>query len=344
MSHYHVITIGSATRDVYLKSPAFDLIKSEKFVTGVGECLALGSKNEASEIFLDTGGGGTNTAVTFGNLKLKTAVLTRVGNDESGNEVIRVLKKAKVDTSMIQRDKKHFTSYSTLLLTGTGHRSVLVYRGASNFINWEEAPQRKMKTKWFYITSLGGNIKLLKKIFDFAKKKKTKIAWNPGGAELKLGVKKLQRFIKNTEVFNVNREEASELVKVPFDNLNLLLKKMSKLGAKIKIVTDGEKGAYAFDGKEWYFAHSLGTKPLNTTGAGDAFGSGFVAGLILCEIRHRPTKSKLRGNNCLDYALRLATLNADGVIRKMGAKNGLLESRPRQKELKRVKITFFNKL
>jgi len=320
---YDIITIGAATRDVYLKSPAFDLIKSDQFSTGVGECLALGSKNEASEIFLDTGGGATNAAVTFGNLKLNSSVISRIGNDSAGRDVIDVLKKKDVDISLIQKDKKHLTTYSTLLLTGEGHRSVLVYRGASNFIQWGEVSKSKLKTKWFYITSLGGDIKLLKNIFDFAKKNNIKIAWNPGGKEIKLGFKKLLPFIKQAEVLNVNREEASDLIKVDYQKKEEIFKKMEKMGARIVVVTDGPDGAYAYAGK-WFFAPSLPTKPKNTTGAGDAFGSGLVAGLII--------------KNDIDYALRLATLNADGVIRKMGAKNGLLERRPKDKELKKVKI------
>ncbi len=386
---YDIITIGSATRDVYLKSPAFDLVKSKKFATGIGECLALGSKNEASEIFLDTGGGATNAAVTFGNLKLKVGVLSRVGYDEAGNEIIKILKKAKVDTSLVQKDHKRFTSYSTLLLTGSGQRSVLIYRGASNFINWEDAPQNKMKTKWFYITSLGGDIKFLKKVFDFAARKKIQIAWNPGKGELDLGFKKLGKFIKQTAVFNLNREEATELAGLPHEDLEGIIKKLSPIIKNILIITDGAAGAYAIQKSEirnqpphsppiprqvgeqgelsarggpvlggegvkiqnpetkTYFVRSLGTKPINTTGAGDAFGSGFVAGLIISAQGPR-TRDSCRsgprtgasGENNIDYALRLAILNSDGVIQKMGAKNGLLESRPRKKELRRVKIIF----
>jgi sugar/nucleoside kinase (ribokinase family) len=320
---FDVITIGAATRDVYLKSPAFDLIKSDQFSTGVGECLALGSKNEASEIFLDTGGGATNAAATFGNLKLKVAVISRVGNDSAGRDVLDVLKEKNADVSLMQKDKKHLTTYSTLLLTGAGHRSVLVYRGASNFIEWNGIPKNKLKTKWFYITSLGGNIKLLNEIFKFAKKNKIKIAWNPGGKEIKSGLKKLLPYIKQAEVLNVNREEASALLNIDYDKKDEILKKMKNIGAKIVVVTDGPDGAYLY-GEKWFFASSLGTKPKNTTGAGDAFGSGLVAGLII--------------KNDIDYALRLATLNADGVIKKMGAKNGLLEYRPAEKDLKKVRI------
>lgn len=324
---FDIITIGASTRDVYLRSPAFDLIKSDRFSTGVGSCLALGSKNEASEIFLDTGGGATNAAATFGNLKIKTAIITKVGDDSAGREVSEVLEKSKVDTSLVQKDRKHFTSYSTLLLTQGGHRSALVYRGASNFLEWKKIPKEKLKTKWFYITSLAGNLKLLKEIFKFAKKNKIKIAWNPGKNELNLGVKKLKGLIKQVEVFNLNREEAAGLTGVSYNKKKEIFRKIEKLGPRIMVVTDGAPGAYAYAKDKWYFAKSLDTKPVNTTGAGDAFGSGFVAGLILKEN--------------LEYALALATLNADGVIKKMGAKNGVLTKSPSKKEIEKISIKKF---
>ncbi|MEA3272578.1 MAG: carbohydrate kinase family protein [Patescibacteria group bacterium] len=320
---YDVITIGSATRDVYLRSPAFDLIKSDKFSTGTGSCLALGSKNEASEIFLDTGGGATNVAITFGNLKLKTGTITNIGDDPAGKEIIQILKKSKVDTSLIQRDRKHFTSYSTLLLTKSGHRSILVYRGASKFLNWKKVP-KDIRTKWFYITSLAGNIKLLKEIFKFAKKNKIRIAWNPGKKELEFGAKKLKGLIRQAEVFNLNREEATKLVREVYKDKKKIFKKMEKLESRIIVITDGARGAYARNDGQWYFAKSFGTKPVNTTGAGDAFGSGFVSGLII--------------KNDLKYALALATINADGLIQKMGAKSGVLTKLPSKKEIERVVI------
>lgn len=323
---YDVITIGAATRDIYLQTAAFKFLKSKRFIGGIGECLALGSKNLVSDIFMDTGGGATNCAATFANLGLRVAACARVGDDEAGQEIINVLKKFKVNVRFLQIDNKVPTSYSTLLLAGPGERTVLVYRGASNYLDLRPilSSKAKIKTKWFYITSLGGNVGQLKKLVDFASKKGIKVAVNPGGGELKVGFSKLGPIFKKVDVLNLNREEAAELAGEPYDNKDAILKKMARLGPRIVVVTDGPSGAYAWREGVWYFAKSLGTKPVNTTGAGDAFGSGFVAGLIL--------------EDCLDYALRLAILNSDGVIRKMGAKNGLLEKLPSLKQLKKVKI------
>ncbi|MBU1179541.1 carbohydrate kinase family protein [Patescibacteria group bacterium] len=325
-----VITIGSATLDVYLKSGAFKEIKSEKFLTGIGECLALGSKNEVQEVFVDTGGGATNCAATFANLGIKVSAMTRIGNDLFGGEVERVLKSRKIGTDLLQKDKKLQTSYSTLLLLGTGQRSILVYRGASNALDFLPKSQ---KPDWFYITSLGGNTKLLGKILSYAKKNKIKAMYNPGGGELRQGLFKLKKYFRGLEVLNLNREEASELCNTKYENMNIMIKKLNGLAPYV-VITDGPSGAFCLHNKELWFAPSLGTKPINTTGAGDAFGSGFCAGLMLSA---QGGSASGRKNN-LDYALRLGILNSDGVIKKMGAKNGLLEKLPGKKQLDKVKI------
>jgi len=62
-----------------------------------------------------------------------------------------------------------------------------------------------------------------------------------------------------------------------------------------------------------YFRPALKRKGINTTGAGDAFGSSFVAGLIKY--------------NDIEQALKLGILNSNSVIMKIGAQEGLLYSK-----------------
>ncbi len=320
---YDIITIGSATKDVFLLSKNFKLIKSDKFRGGVGECFAYGAKIELGDIYFDTGGGATNTAYTFSNLGLNPSIVSRIGNDIYGIEILTVLADKGIDISNLTVDKKHKTAYSTILITPEGDRTILVYRGASANFSAKDFNFAKLKTKWFYISSLAGNIELLKKIFSFAKKNKIKIAWNPGSGELKLGKSKLAPLIKQTTIFNVNKEEAAKLS--GRKEIKQIYKVLDNLTPNYLVITDGDKGAYLSDDMLIYHAKALGSKPVNTTGAGDAFGSAFCAGLIL--------------KNDWDFALRLAILNSDGVIKEMGAKNGLLPKIPKQKKLDKVKIT-----
>ncbi|OGY42296.1 MAG: hypothetical protein A2Y82_04860 [Candidatus Buchananbacteria bacterium RBG_13_36_9] len=323
---FDIISIGSATKDVFLISKGFKLIKSKEFKTGVGECFAYGSKVELGDIYFDTGGGATNSAHTFANLGLKPAVVSRVGKDIYGLEIMHTLADKKIDTSQLIADKHHKTAYSTILLMPGGDRTVLVYRGASANFSDKEINWLKLKTKWFYLTSLAGNLNLLNKIFVFAKKKKIKISWNPGSEELNLGVNKLKSLIKQAYIFNINKEEAQKLTGKK--DIKAIFKELNRLSPGYNIVTDGGNGAYLSDGTLIYWARAIGSTPINTTGAGDAFGSGFCAGMIL--------------KNDWDYGLRLGILNSDGVIKEMGAKHGLLKHIPKQIELDKVKISILN--
>ena len=322
---HDIISIGSATKDVFLISKDFKLIKSSQFKTGVGECFSYGSKVELGDIYFDTGGGATNSACTFANFGLKPAIVSKVGKDIYGLEILHVLADKKIDISNIAVDKTHKTAYSTILVVPAGDRTVLVYRGASGNFSEKDLNWGKINAKWFYITSLAGNLKLLNKIFTLAKKKKIKISWNPGSDELNLGKNKLANLIKQAYLFNLNKEEAQKLTGKK--DIKQMFGVINKLSPGYNLITDGANGAYLSDGILIYWAKEIGSKAINTTGAGDAFGSAFCTGLIL--------------KNDWDYGLRLAILNSNGVIQKMGAKNGLLPKLPRTDELNKVKISIF---
>ncbi|MBN1325414.1 carbohydrate kinase family protein [Candidatus Falkowbacteria bacterium] len=319
---FDIISIGAATKDVFLISKGFKLVKTQQFKGGLGECFAYGSKVEIGDIYFDTGGGATNSAYTFANLGLNASIVSKVGNDIYGTEIMHVLAHKGVDTRNLNPDKTHKTAYSTILVVSGGDRTILVYRGASANFNEQDFNWSKLQAKWFYISSLAGNISLLKKIFAFAKKKKIKIAWNPGSEELKLGASKLKTLIKDAYVFNLNKEEAQKLTGKK--DIKSILKAIDKMSPGYNIVTDGANGAYLSDGILIYHANALKVPVVNTTGAGDAFGSGFCAGMIL--------------KNDWDYGLRLAILNSAGTLTAMGAKNGLLKKIPKTEDLDKVKI------
>ncbi len=322
-----VLTIGAATRDVFLESPAFQVIQSKEFQTGLAECVALGSKNEVSEITFETGGGATNAAVTFARLGFKTAIVASVGDDNNGSEIKSVLKKEKVDVGGMQTQKDVPTAYSTLLLWSGGQRSILVYRGASEHINIKKIKSGAWKTKWVYLTSLGQGADQLLRLAQEIKKNKISLFWNPGKAELKLGLAGLAPMLAMTKILLLNREEAAALLGLPFENLNEILGQAKSL-APIVLITDGKAGAYLCAAKEIAKVGTTGVKPKNPTGAGDAFGSGFLAGVLKY--------------NDYQKAAQLAVINSESVIQHTGAKKGILHHLPTDAELNKIQLKFFN--
>lgn len=319
---YDIITIGAATRDVFLVSDKFMAVKSRKFTTGMGECVALGSKIEIDWLVLTTGGGATNAAATFGSLGFHTATICRVGDDSPGKDVALDLSRFGVSTHLVRQIKGGETAYSTILTMKDGERTVLVYRGTSaNFVARDLPTSALEGTKWIYLTSLGGNLMLAKKIIALAYKAGVKVAWNPGKKELENGLKAMVPTFKMVEVLNLNLEEATFLTgKKKLADIFALL----HCDGLVRLVTDGTNGATVY--RDGWMAHAstTGVKSVSRTGAGDAFGSGFVAGLIK--------------TNDLNEALRVGMINAESVITTYGAKNGILTSWPSPLKKRKVKI------
>jgi len=325
---FDIITIGSAVRDVFLLSKEFQLLKSDKFSTGVGECVALGTKIDIEQVVLSTGGGATNAAATFANLGFITGIVSRVGDDEPGDDVLRDLTRFKVDATMVKRIKGGQTAYSTLLTASTGERTALIHRGVSAEFALTDVPFKTLSAKWYYVSSLSGNVALLAKIIAHTKKTGAKIAVNPGGGELDKP-SELRPLLKDIDVLLVNLEEAQKLTGSSTKDGKELATALigsthGSTPTTLAVVTDGPRGAYAAQGKMKYSARTRNIHPISTTGAGDAFGSGVVAALA-------------KGLT-IDEALQIGTLNSESVIQQIGAKAGILTKWPNKKLMDEIRI------
>ena len=80
---------------------------------------------------------------------------------------------------------------------------------------------------------------------------------------------------------------------------------------QVIVITDGGKGAYAYDGNKFYFCETFPSEVVSTLGAGDSFASTFCASLS-----HNGTD--------IGKALMYASVNSSSVVSKFGATEGLL--------------------
>jgi len=186
---YDIITIGTATRDVFLTSPLFKVLRDKKhlgkigFKTGEAQCFALGSKIEIGKPTLATGGGATNAAVAFSRQGFKTAALVKIGDDSAGKDILNELKKEKIN--VFSPKPENGTAYSTILLAPGGERTILVYRGVSEDLTIKEIPFSKLKSRWAYISSGKISFNVIEKIFNHFHKNKTLLFSIPPGIILK---------------------------------------------------------------------------------------------------------------------------------------------------------------
>lgn len=323
MKHYDVISIGSAIRDIFIlnKDMKYPVQAVDPF-----DKQAVGSKIALRDMYFDIGGGGSNTAATLSNMGLKVGLFSRIGQDPAGKEVLRVMKKFGVDTKLIEVDKKEESGYSVIFINKSGDRTTLTFRGAADFNRLKNLKTSKLVSKWFFVTSVNGNYQMLKELFNHAKEKGIKIAWNPGNAELEFSKNKMGSLLKKIDVLFVNIDEAKRLTKSQTKEIKGIIKKLERLAPYSKLcITGGKDGAWVKKDHEFYHAPILDKKVVNATGAGDAFGSGFVAGFIIY-------------NGDLKKSLQLGMLNSNSVVTKMGAKHGLLKKRPTKKMLEKIKV------
>jgi len=325
---FDIVTFGSATRDLFIRSKDFKTLKNKEFITGQGICFNSGSKIYLDDLFFATGGGGTNTAATFSMQGLKTAYVGMVGKDTGGRAIKEELRDLKI-TSFISEDDKFKTAYSIIVSVSLKERTILVYNGACHYLETKDIPFTKLKAKWFYIAGLSGkSAQTLLPIINFAQKNKIKVALNPGATQLNPGLNKLKNILDTVDVLLLNQEEGAKLAGLAFDKEKEIFKKLDKYVRGIVIMTKGPEGVVVSDGKYIYSAGTFREKKYaDRTGAGDAFGSGFVSGLIK--------------TNKIEEAIRLGSANGTAVVEEMGAKNGLLTKSQFEKESrwKNFKIT-----
>ena len=317
---YDVVTIGGIIQDIVFfieKNKGLVLENKKDLLRQKLLAFELYAKIYIKGAYLGPGGGAANTAVSFSNLGLKTAIISCVGEDGNGEELIENLRKRDVETRFVKKTTKKPTGISLINSLENNGFTIFSLRGADEELRISNL--EKIRTKWFYISSLSSRIwqKILEKIF----KTGSKIAFNPGQIQFeKIAV--LKKFFPKIDVLILNKDEALEIIRKDLE-IKDLGKEIYLLGPKIVVITNGEKGAAAYDGKKYYFKKALKIKVVNTTGAvprsepcstigaGDAFSSAFVASLI-----YRP--------NDLKRALAWGIKNSASVITKIGAQNGLL--------------------
>jgi len=300
---FDVVTLGSANVDVFVKAKG-ETVSHEHHQD---VCFNLGAKILIDQLITSTGGGATNSAAALSRLGFKTGCIAKIGKDHNGALILNELETDKIDFLGAIGDEP--TGYSVILTGIAKDRTILVYKGINNSLKEKEV--RSFGAKWLYVSSMIGES------FETARRmvKKHKAngcyAFNPSLYVAKKGLHELKDFIDGCNLLVLNKEEAIALVGGKTTTINHLLKVLSGY-AKNVIITDGEKGASGTDGKIKYTLIPTKIKVVETTGAGDAFASGALAGLM-------------KANN-LKIAMQWGYEEAVSVIRRIGAKNNLLTS------------------
>ncbi len=329
MSDIDVVTIGSATMDVFVECDDANIVsvcskkKNSDFMS-----YPYGAKIDMTNFSTNIGGGGLNTAMNFANLGLKTSAIFKVGKDIYSDGIFDALNKTKVNLEGVIQNSEVSTGFSIILVSFQGDRTVLAHRGANASININDINFDLIKSaKLLYIAPLNGESnEVLEPLVKFAHEHNVKVCFNAGTTSLRKGFDGIKKLLCVANVVVMNKEEASmcsgivvrpdtktekfsqELI---HPDVRKMLEKLKVQTYQVIVITDGAKGAYAYDGKKYYYCPTFDSPVVSTLGAGDAFASTFCAAL---------------GRTKFDIgkALMYGSVNSASVVSVFGATEGFL--------------------
>lgn len=311
---YDVVSLGPARMDCFVSLPEDEIteacrIDKQRCVIELG----FGDKVPVKSMQFEVGGNTGNNAVGLSRLGYKTAMVGTMGGEWVDKRALEVLKNEGVDIEHVVAEEGKFGF--GVIINYQGERTILSYYPDSecNFT----IKDSQVETGWVYLTTAGQNYECFyEEAVEWAKKVGAKIAFNPGSRQIKDGVKKIKYAYEAAELLFVNREEAGALLRGMTNNqetrpnIKELLEGLRDLGPKVVVVTDGPGGAYVYDGQRYLFMPTVPAPVVERTGAGDAFGSGFMAAFL--------------AGKSLEECLKWGACNSASVLGYIGPQMGLL--------------------
>lgn len=322
---YDLIAIGDTTIDAFIRlhdaSVHCDLNHKNCQL-----CLSFADKVPYENLeVVPAVGNSSNLAVGAARLGLRVAIMTAIGGDYFGRQILDVYQKEKVGRDLVRVNKGAQTNYH-FVLNYQAERTILIKHNHYQYPD----PAKIGTAGWIYFSSIAENtMPFHQKLARHLKRNLgIKMGFNPGTFQLKMGAKILREIYQLSYVLFVNREEAQKILRIKNSDVKVLFKGLHKLGPKIVVITDGPDGAYASDGKAQYFMpiYPDPKTPFERTGAGDAFSTGFMAALV----KDLP----------ITEALKWAPINSMSVVQYTGAQKGLLNKAQLSNHLRKAPKTY----
>ena len=235
------------------------------------------------------------------------------------------MSKVGIDSSNVIESDKFETKAAIILNGKDGDRTIFVYHGKGvlnkEMINWDNIEDGS----WFYLGPMPDTAKeIIGFLLQVVEEKKLKLVVNPGSVQVNWPKEENLKVILKSELYILNKEEAISIMG-EMDDDKKLLASFIETGAKNIIITDGMNGSNSFDGNNYYHLDIVKVKTVDMTGAGDAYLSGVVGGLI--------------NRNSLADSMVWGAINGAAVVQKLGAQDGLSTIAEIKKKREEITLT-----
>lgn len=336
-AQFDVLSFGSLTLDIFIPLSEDGPVQLDTPEGSPERWLKvpLGEKIQAKHSLVQAGGGAANTAVGFAKLGLKPAVFGVVGDQSYKGFILDELNEHNIVTDYLTFAKNQTSSFSIILNSWEGERTVLHRRTVCDCFN-ETTLLEAPSTRALYFGHLCAS-NIMESVPSYkAKNPNVHIAWNPGSTQFKLGFDHYKSVFPHINTLFINREEAEAFTNLkaeiydfseytaerfgtmvsPYEvhepsflaDLRPLAHVFLDAGVKTVVITDGKQGAQVFNAMQHLLSLPQAVPVVDTLGAGDSFAVGFTAAV-------------LHGEN-LTHQMAWGSFNAASVIQKFGAQPG----------------------
>ncbi len=226
------------------------------------------------------GGKGSNQGVAAKRMGADITMATKIGRDEFGDIAMKSFQNEEMDTELVFVDEEASTGAALIMVDeNSSQNKILVTLGACETLNQSdiEKIESAIDNADIYLTQLETNVDAVEKTIEYAASKEKTIVLNP--APVQAISDEIYRCI---DIFTPNEVEAGILAGMEvndFDDARKAAKVFQAKGVKNVVITMGKLGAYLKTADEEAVIESYTVDAVDTTGAGDAFNGGLVAGL-----------------------------------------------------------------
>jgi ribokinase len=246
----------------------------------VNQIACKDEEGQIKNLHESCGGSAANTIIGLARLGLDTGLIGKIGSDREGETLLDNLQNEDVDIHGIIKSSNGRSGTVHGYVDRKGERALYVDPGVNDTITIQEIdPEYASNTRLLHLTSfVGKSIQAQEELLDNTDDQIT-VSLDPGMIYASKGIKALKKILQRTNVLLTNQNELDLLLRSRKDQdtkINTLL----NYGIEILVIKQGKKGCLVTDGVKTYLLDAYDVDCRDTTGAGDAFNSGFIYGFL----------------------------------------------------------------
>jgi ribokinase len=259
---------------ISLGDTAVDLVAS------VSEHPRFGGDSEISVLERHPGGSAANFAVAMARLGISSGLISKVGSDEAGRFLRDGLKREGVDVSHLKQEDGA-TGTIFVMVDRSGQRTMLSFRGVNVRLLPEEIPREYIAgSRLLHVSGYSlvhaPQCDAALAAMEYAKEANVRISLDPSPLIHLVGRKVLAETLGLVDLLLPNEGEAKYLSRKK--SIRNAGRTLLEKGVSIVAMKLGPKGCLVMDQNDEFHVPAFNVETIDTTGAGDAYNAGFIAG------------------------------------------------------------------